>query len=126
MTNLKTVLSAIVLVSLATEVCSARQALAQSRVPSGCFVTDAQRELYSGSYNCDNCDPPECFNEARQAIIPYSPSQFSSEQEFFNFYGFTYGDQILSGYTLFYKWRGSEALVQKLRKACGSRCRRIK
>jgi len=119
--------------------------LAQARVPSGCFVTDAERDLY--------LNPPTCFNEARLPILPYSPDNGNTKEQILNYYGFQYGFEINTSYDLFYKWQDAEARVtanksaadthygwyvsefnrgkklkaleSKLRSACGSKCRRI-
>ena len=108
-------------------------AVAQERVPSGCFVTDEERARYSGSYNCSNCAAPACYNEGRVAIAPWSPDNGFTNEQILQLYGFQYGDLVLTTHGLFYKWQNAEArtaaqksLVTRLRKACGTKCRRIK
>ena len=122
-------------------------AVAQDRVPSGCFVTDEERVRYSGSYSCSNCAAPACFNEARQVIIPWNPGNGYTQEELRQLYGFQYGSEIVSSYSHFERWQQCDAaynnvnanyntlgtaynrqvaLVRRLRAACGSKCRRIK
>jgi hypothetical protein len=117
---------------------SASFAGAQTYLPPGCFVTDAERSLY--------VTPPTCYNEARATIISYSPDHGFSAEEIYDLYGFQFGREAINSWDLFYKWKKSEsnstkhyswysaefnknkklkALERKLRKACGSKCRTI-
>ena len=117
---------------------SAPVAHAQTYLPPGCFVSDAERSLY--------VTPPTCYNEGRAAIISYSPDNGFSAEEIYELYGFQFGREALNGWDLFYKWKTSEsnstthynwysaefnknkklkAVEKKLRKACGSKCRKI-
>jgi hypothetical protein len=119
---------------------------AQSRVPAGCFVTDAERSLYN--------PVPRCFNEERAGYTPYSVGDGYSVEDIFAIYGFQFGVTVNISYDLFYKWQDAEAraassaqssdvhygwyvtefnrakqlkaLESKLRKACGSKCKKIK
>ena len=111
---------------------------AQTRIPPGCFVTDEERGLY--------VTPPTCYNEARSTVLPYTPGNGYSNEELYQMYGFQFGFEAINGWDLFYKWKGAEsnsnthykwyvtefnknkrlkALEKKLRRACGSKCRKI-
>ena len=101
-------------------------------LPSGCYVTDAERAIYSGSYSCDNCDPPECFNSSDGVYFWLTPASASPET-----LADTYGDAvhaiINTGYQSavqssvnYAAYQAQVILVKKLRKACGARCKRIK
>lgn len=66
--------------------------------PSGCFVTDQERLLYSPA--------PTCFNEERFLIIPHSRySSGLSSEGIYDFYGYQYGaivlvyEQLFNDYT---------------------------
>ena len=124
----------------------AEGAYSQLRVPSGCFVTDAERELY--------VPRPDCFNEQRAGFIPLNMSNGYSAEDILLFYGFQYGFEINYSYDLFNKWQDAEnraaanwnssnlhygwyvtefnrnkqlkGLEARLRKTCGSKCKRIK
>jgi hypothetical protein len=119
---------------------------AQLRVPAGCFVTDAERELYSPL--------PDCFNEQRAVYIPFNMGNGYSAEEIVSFYGWQYGFEVNASYDLFTKWQDAEnratangdssnvhygwyvaefnknkqlkKLEARLRKACGSKCKKIK
>jgi hypothetical protein len=104
---------------------NAEIAVAQERVPSGCFVTDEERVKY--------LTPPPCFNEERQTIINWNPGNGYTTEQLRQFYGFQYGSMVVFAYDLFTQLQQSGAalnsklaLERKLRKACGSKCRRIK
>jgi hypothetical protein len=111
---------------------------AQTRIPSGCFVTDEER----GSY----ITPPSCYNEARSSVLPYTPGHGYSNEEIYEMYGYQFGFEVIYNWDLFNKWKGAEsnsethykwyvtefnrnkrlkALEKKLRRACGSKCRKI-
>ena len=136
---LKVVLSQVISVSMVSG------ASAQSYVPSGCFVTDVERLSYFV--------PPTCFNEARFAIVPYSQDSGYTSEQILTIYGFQFGSQVNSGYDTFYNWQSAEqranenqsasnthygwylaefnrgkklkALESKLRRACGSKCKKF-
>jgi hypothetical protein len=126
---------------------SSTSVVAQERVPAGCFVTDEERVRYSGSYSCSNCPPPSCFNEERRVIISWNPGNGFTEEQIRQLYGFQFGSMVLFSFNLVtgleqcdtafnnlnanHSSLGSAyntqlALVRRLRKACGSKCRRIK
>jgi hypothetical protein len=110
----------------------------QTRIPPGCFVTDEERGLY--------ITPPTCYNESRSTVLPYTPDSGYSNEALYQMYGFQFGFEVINGWDLFYKWKGAEsnssthykwyvtefnknkklkALEKKLRRACGSKCRKI-
>ena len=101
-------------------------------LPAGCYVTDAERALYSGSYTCDNCDQPSCFNSSDGYYSFLTPGNTSPDGLVAQ-----YGDAVYalinSGYQAsvesaanYVAYRAQLKLVKRLRQACGSRCRRIK
>ena len=101
-------------------------------LPSGCYVTDAERLYYSGSYSCDDCDPPACFNSSDGYYYFLTPANASPAQ-LVNEYGDAVYAIINSGYQSalqsnvnYTAYRAQLRLVKKLRKACGAKCRRIK
>lgn len=131
---------------LAVVLIAANEAHGQLRVPSGCFVTDEERLLYNS--------PPECFNQGRASYLPFTTSGGYSEEQILSFYGFQYGFEINFSTDTFNKWQGAEARVvanansanthygwyvsefnknkqlrgleSRLRKACGSKCKKVK
>jgi hypothetical protein len=119
---------------------------AQLRTPSGCFVTDLERGYFS--------PPPSCFNEERMSSVPLGMADGYSAEDVHLMYGFQYGNMINFSYDVYLKWQDAEsraaanlansdihygwyvaefnrgkqlkALEAKLRKACGSKCKKIK
>lgn len=101
-------------------------------LPSGCYVTDAARFEYSGSYSCENCDPPPCYTSSDGTYTFLTPAQASPDQLVD-----AYGDPVYAIINSYYQnavqssvnydaYRKQLSLVKKLRRACGARCRRIK
>ena len=101
-------------------------------LPSGCYVTDAARFDYSGSYSCEDCDPPPCYTSSDGTYSFLTPAQASPEQLVD-----AYGDPVYAIINSYYQnavqssvnydaYRKQLSLVKKLRRACGARCRRIK
>ena len=135
-----------IILAMTTLMMFSQVAQAQLRVPSGCFVTDDERSLYSPS--------PSCFNEERMGYTPYNMTNGYTSEQIINFYGYQYGFEVNVSSDLFYKWQDAEARVtanfnnsnthyawyvsefnknkqlksleSKLRKACGSKCKKIK
>jgi hypothetical protein len=135
-----------IVLGIAVSMFIAKGAHAQLRVPSGCFVTDAERELY--------VPRPNCFNEERAPYIPYTMDNGYSAEDINLIYGFQFGFSVNAAHTLFYSWQDAEsraaankqsadihygwyvtefnktkqlkALESRLRKTCGSKCRKIK
>lgn len=119
---------------------------AQSRIPAEFFATDAGRSLYSPM--------PECFNEARASYVPYTVADGYFPEDIAVIYGFQVGYIVNVSSELFYKWQDAEAravssaqssdvhygwyvtefnrakqlkaLESKLRRVCGSKCKKIK
>jgi hypothetical protein len=134
------------ILALAISIMFSQVAHAQLRVPSGCFVTDDERSLYS--------TPPACFNEERAAYLPYNMSNGYTAEQIISFYGYQYGFEVNMSTDFFYKWQDAEgrvtanrnnsdthyawyvaefnknkqmkSLESKLRKACGTKCKKIK
>lgn len=101
-------------------------------LPSGCYVTDTERFSYSGSYSCDNCDPPACFNSSDGYYYFLTPANASPNQ-LVNEYGDAVYAIINGGYQSavqsaanYAAYQAQVKLVKRLRKACGAKCRRIK
>lgn len=111
---------------------------AQTYIPAGCFVTDEVRGLY--------IIPPTCYNEERYSVAPYTPDDGFTDQQLFDLYGFQVGLLVYYSWQTYYKWQAAEtnsnthygwysaefdknkqlkAMEKKLRKACGSKCRKI-
>jgi hypothetical protein len=131
-------LSLPILLAVLLNISSWQSANAQSYIPAGCFVTDEERSLY--------VTPPTCYNQGRFAVLPYNPDLGYSTEDLYNIYGFQFGFEVINSWTLFYKWQTSESnssthykwysaefdknkrmksLEKKLRKACGSKCKKI-
>ena len=111
---------------------------AQTFIPAGCFVTDEVRSLY--------ITPPTCYNEDRFSVVPYSPDNGFTTEQLYTFYGFQMGFLVYNSWDTYYKWQAAEtnstthyswylsefdknkrlkALEKKLRKTCGSKCKKI-
>ena len=117
--------------------------------PAGCYVTDTERALY---YNCFN-DYPECFSASDGTYSWLTPGN-TNQTGLINMYGDTAATLITTAYNaavagqsyqidglncasansrlnasynsavLAYNYQVS--LVKKLKKACGTRCKKIK
>jgi hypothetical protein len=101
-------------------------------LPSGCYVTDAERLSYSGSYSCENCDLPACFNSSDGYYYFLTPATASPNQ-LVSEYGDAVYALINTGYQSalqssanYAAYQAQVKLVKKLRKACGAKCKRIK
>jgi len=101
-------------------------------LPSGCYVTDTERLSYSGSYSCDNCDPPACFNSSDGYYYYLTPANASPNQ-LVNEYGDAVYAIINTGYQSavqssvnYAAYLAQVKLVKRLRSACGARCKRVK
>lgn len=101
-------------------------------LPAGCYVTDEQRALYSGTYSCDNCGGPDCFTSSDGVYSFLTPGN-TSVNGLVSQYGDAVYALINGGYQAgaqaqvnYEAYRAQVKLVKKLRKACGSRCKRIK
>jgi hypothetical protein len=101
-------------------------------LPSGCYVTDEERSVYSGSYSCDNCDPPACHTASDGSYSFFTPGN-TSTNDLIGMYGDVAYALINSGYQSdvqsevnYEAYLAQLKLVRKLRKACGFRCKRIK
>jgi hypothetical protein len=97
---------------------------------------------------------PNCFNEARASYVPYTVGDGYSPEDIAQIYGFQFGYIVNVSSELFYKWQDAEAraassaqssavhygwyvaefnrakqlkaLESKLRRVCGSKCKKIK
>ena len=101
-------------------------------LPSGCYVTDADRAAYSGSYTCTDCDPPPCFDSSDGLYYFMTPASASTSTLID-----AYGDAVYAIINSYYQnvvqsaanyaaYQAQVNLVKKLRRACGARCKRIK
>ncbi|NDC36510.1 MAG: hypothetical protein EBZ48_00475 [Proteobacteria bacterium] len=101
-------------------------------LPSGCYVTDAERVSYSGNYSCEDCDPPSCFNSSDGVYFWLTPAS-ASPATLVAGYGDAVYALINSGYqstvqsaTNYAAYQAQVKLVKRLRSACGVRCKRIR
>lgn len=118
-------------------------------IPAGCYVTDAERDLY---YNCFN-DYPECYSATDGTYSWLTPGN-TNQSGLINTYGGTSAYLITTAYNAavaaqYYQTEGQNcasaysglttsynnavsaykyqvSLVKKMRKACGSKCKKIK
>jgi hypothetical protein len=114
-------------------------------LPQGCFVSDAARIVWNY---------PPCFNQGRNSYLAVNPLNGFSAEEIYSFYGYQYGFEVVASTAFFTKWQDAEtasaqnkqasdthyswyvtqfeknkknkSVELKLRKACGSKCKRIK
>lgn len=101
-------------------------------LPAGCYVTDAERASWSGSYTCTDCGGPSCYNSSDGVYSFLTPAS-ASTQTLLDEYGDAVYALINNGYqnavqsgVNFNAYRAQVKLVKKLRAACGARCKRIK
>lgn len=93
-------------------------------LPFGCYVTDAERSLYQ--------QPPTCYQSSDGNYSWLTPGN-TSIQGLIDAYGdpvatfikVAYDGAIL-GFQCDAAYKSQVSLVKKLRRACGSKCRRIK
>jgi len=93
-------------------------------LPFGCYVTDAERSLYQ--------EPPTCYQSSDGYYSWLTPGN-TSIQGLFDAYGDPVATFIKIGYDEGIRglqceaaYKSQVSLVKKLRRACGSKCRRIK
>jgi hypothetical protein len=102
-------------------------------LPSGCYVTDAWRNAYSGYFDPTvNYAPPPCHYSGDGLYSWFDPST-SSRSQLIGFYGEPMTAVIetvflsnLQSLTNFNAYKKQVALVKKLRRACGTKCKKIK
>ena len=101
-------------------------------VPSGCYVTDEERYLYSGSYSCTDCTPPACYETSDGFYSWFTPAQ-ADVSTLLSQYGSLTATLIIDGYNtseeytaLSRQYRRALRLNNRLRRACGSRCNSIR
>ncbi len=102
-------------------------------IPSGCYVTDAWRIAYSGYFDPTiDYAPPPCYVASDNFYQWWGPDQ-ASGSELVGLYGSAMATIISSDYAAkvqmginYDGYKKQLALVKKLRKACGTRCKKIK
>ena len=93
-------------------------------VPFGCYVTDTERNMYQ--------QPPTCYQSSDGTFSWLTPAN-TSDQGLVDAYGALAATFIKLGYDVGISalqcdaaYKSQVALVKRLRRACGSKCRRIK
>jgi hypothetical protein len=96
-------------------------------VPAGCYVTDAERSLYQ--------EPPTCYvtgDGSYQWVTPARTvgsafaAQTETDQGLIDAYGTFTTSLITLAHNFFIVAQDQISLVRRLRRACGTKCRRIK
>jgi hypothetical protein len=102
-------------------------------IPSGCYVTDAWRIAYSGYFDPTiDYAPPPCY-ASNDGLYSWFDNRSASRDELIQLYGSPVSAIIETLYLSdvqslvnFNAYKKQLALVKKLRKACGTRCKKIK
>lgn len=102
-------------------------------LPSGCYVTDAWRDAYSGFFDPTiNYAPPPC-HASSDGFYSWFDNRTATREQLIGLYGTPVTAIIETLYLSetqsavnFNGYKRQVALVKKLRKACGVRCKKIK
>jgi hypothetical protein len=101
-------------------------------VPTGCYITEEERLLYSGTYSCTDCTPPACYETSDGFYSWFTPAQ-ADVNTLLNQYGSLAATLIIDGYStaeeyaaLSKQYRRALRLTNRLKRACGSRCNGIR
>lgn len=99
-------------------------------IPFGCYVTDEERNWFRD--NCGIDQAPTCYQTSDGSYSFLTPAN-TSAQGLVDAYGDPVYSMIRQGYesAVFLlqcdkAYKSQVALVKKLKRACGSKCRRIK
>jgi hypothetical protein len=103
---------------------AAINSVAADPLPFGCYVTDAERSLYQ--------QPPTCYQSNDGNYSWLTPGN-TSIQGLIDAYGDPVAtfikvgyDSGILGFQCDAAYKAQVSLVKRLRRACGSKCRRIK
>jgi hypothetical protein len=112
---MKAILTAFILVVVTINTASA------DLVPFGCYVTDTERYYFFNRYG----ENVSCYASS-DGEYKYTGSFAATKNQLISFYGSFVTKTILDGDALYLLYEKQANLNKRLRRACGSKCKRIK